>query len=105
MVSHLEKTLRISPASRPLDGQMRILHWAPVSAEDVMKILGQAFNDGKHVEDERVLYRGVEGLRIEMLEEEDKWRRICVDGKIVLVNKDGWVEVRTEHRSCIDLVA
>lgn len=40
MVSNLEQKLNISPLSRPLDGQMRLLHFGPMSAERVMDIMG-----------------------------------------------------------------
>ena len=41
MVSNLEQNFKISPHSRPLDGQMRLLYFGPMSEERVMKIMGK----------------------------------------------------------------
>ena len=41
MVSNLEQNFKISPHSRPLDGQMRLLYFSPMSEERVMKIMGK----------------------------------------------------------------
>ena len=41
MVSKLEQRLTISPLSRPLDGQMRLLYFGPMSGERVMSIMGK----------------------------------------------------------------
>ena len=66
--------------------------------------MGKAFQGGGHVEDERVGYEEISGLRIEFNEEDGKWRRVCVDGKIIRVEKGGWVEVRMGVESVVDLV-
>ena len=41
MVSNLEQKFKISPHSRPLDGQMRLLYFGPTSGERVMDIMGR----------------------------------------------------------------
>lgn len=41
MVSNLEQNLTISPHSRPLDGQMRLLYFGPMPEERVMSIMGK----------------------------------------------------------------
>ena len=105
LVSNLERTFRISPHSKPLDGQLRLLRFGVMSSEEVMRILGLAFSGGRHVEDGSVGYEEIEGLRIEFDEEDARWRRVCVDGKIVRVGEKGWVEVRREKRDVIDIVA
>jgi hypothetical protein len=99
LVSNLERTFRISPASQPLQPQLRVVHFGPVGGEEAMRVMGLAYQGGKHVDEEAVGYEAVRGLRIEFqgLEKEGKWRRICVDGKIVRVEGDGWVEVRLEE--------
>jgi len=96
MVSHLEKPFCISPATKPLDGSMHLVHFTPRSGDEVMGIMNKAYDGGKHVEDGDVRYACIDGLRIEFegKEEDGRWRRICVDGKIVRLEKDGWVEVR-----------
>ena len=104
LVSNLEEKLVISPFSRPLDGQLRLVHWGPLPPEEVMPLFGKAYDGGKHVDDEKVGYEAVEGVRIEFDEPEDRWRRICIDGKIVMVSKGGWVEIRREKTAVLDLV-
>ncbi|KAI4931014.1 uncharacterized protein J4E92_004848 [Alternaria infectoria] len=97
MVSHLEKPFCISPATKPLDGSMHLVHFTPRSGDEVMGIMNKAYDGGKHVGDGDVRYACIDGLRIEFEgKEEDggRWRRICVDGKIVRLEKGGWVEVR-----------
>jgi diacylglycerol kinase family enzyme len=104
MVSHLELPFCISPASKPLDGSMHLVHFGPTSGDEAMRIMGLAYQGGKHVEDEMVRYEKVEGLRIEFAEEEDRWRRVCVDGKIVRVEAGGWVEVRENTENVLEVV-
>lgn len=96
LVSNLEKMFTISPASKPLDGQLRVVHFGPLDGEKTMEIMKEAYNNGNHVGMETVGYESVEGLRVQFLEEgEDwKWRRCCVDGLIVGVEKGGWMEVQ-----------
>ena len=104
LVSNLEQKLNISPYSKPLDGQLRLLHFGPMSSERVMEILGKAFTDGSHIHDEAVGYEEIYGLRIDFDEENSHWRRVCVDGKIVKVGKNGWVEVRMCEKSQLNLL-
>jgi len=106
MVSNLEEKLTISPESKPLDGQLRLLHFGSISSAEVMRILGLAFQGGQHVKDEVVRYDAIEGMRIKFDEEDGRWRRVCVDGKIIQVGKGGWVEVRkNKNADVLDIVA
>lgn len=104
MVSNLEETLCMSPASKPLDGQMRLVTFDVAEASEVMRIFGLAYDGAKHVDDKAVDYEAIEGLRIDFDEEEEKWRQICVDGKIIAIERGGWMEVRRETREAVDLV-
>lgn len=96
MVSNLEQPFCISPASKPLDGTMHLVHFGPRSGDEVMAVMSKAYQGGLHVQEEDVRYESIDGLRIEFegKEEEGRWRRICIDGKIVRVEGDGWVEVK-----------
>jgi len=60
-----------------------------------MRILQLAYQDGAHVKEPAVAYEEVDGVRISFEGKEDqaRWRRICIDGKIVRVEADGWVEI------------
>lgn len=105
LVSNLEQGFTISPASRPLDGQLRLVQFGPMPGQKVMEIMGKAYQGGKHVEDEDVGYEDIEGLKIKFHEAEDgRWRRVCVDGKIIRVEKDGWVIVTKEPSDVLDVV-
>ena len=99
MVSNLEETLTISPHSKPLGGEIHLLHFGPISSADVMKILGLAFQGGGHVDDEAVGYESIEGMRIDFDEQDSHWRRVCVDGKIIRVGEEGWVEMRKNNNT------
>ncbi|KAF1974796.1 hypothetical protein BU23DRAFT_91035 [Bimuria novae-zelandiae CBS 107.79] len=104
MVSNLEKLFCISPNSEPLDGSMALVQFAPMSGDEAMRIMGLAYQGGKHVEDLAVRYEEIDGLKIEFKEKEGRWRRVCVDGKIVKVEEGGWVGVRKEERRVLDVV-
>lgn len=105
LVSSLEKGFVISPASKPLDGVLRLVYFEALSGKDVMEIMTKAYDGGKHLDDERVRYEEIEGLRIGFEEDDARWRRVCVDGKIVRVEKGGWVEVRKERAEIVDIIA
>lgn len=104
LVSNLERTFCISPSSTPLGGNMYLVHFGPTTGDEAMRIMGLAYQGGKHVEDEKVRYEKVEGLRVEMREEDERWRRVCVDGKIVRVEEGGWVEVRKRVGGVVGVV-
>lgn len=102
--SHLEKGFNISPASKPLDGRLRLVHFGAMSGDEVMSIMTKAYQQGQHVQDERVRYLEIDGLRIDFAEADAKWRRICIDGKIIRVEEGGWVEVRSGVEGVVDLI-
>jgi diacylglycerol kinase family enzyme len=106
MVSNLEQPFCISPHSKPLDGSIHLVHFGPTSGDEAMRLMGLAYQGGKHIEDPAIRYEAIDGIRIhfEGREDEGRWRRICVDGKIVRVEKDGWVEVRKDTRRVLDIV-
>ena len=104
LVSRLEAALTISPDSRPLDGQLRMVDFGPLPIAEVKRVFGQAYASGQHVSNPVVGYEAVEFLHIDFQEPDPRWRRVCVDGKIVLVGEGGWVEVKREERDVVDLV-
>lgn len=106
LVSHLEAGFHISPASQPLDGKLRLLHFGPMGGDEAMQLMTKAYQDATHVDDSRVGYEEVAGLRVEFHEDDARWRRVCVDGKIVRVEQGGWMEVRSvEDEGLVDLIA
>ncbi|KAJ5600581.1 hypothetical protein VI817_001618 [Penicillium citrinum] len=94
MVPRLEKDFVISPSSEVLSGDLRLLRFGPLSPDDAMRLMTLAYQGGGHVKEKGVLYEEVQMVRIEFDEEEERWRRVCVDGKIVAVEKGGWMEIR-----------
>ena len=106
MVSNLEQPFCISPHSKPLDGSIHLVHFGPTSGDEAMRLMGLAYQGGKHIEESAIRYEAIDGIRIEFegKEDEGRWRRICVDGKIVRVEKDGWVELMKDTRRVLDIV-
>ena len=105
LVSQLEAGFSISPSSKPLDGKLRLVHFGRLGGKDAMEIMGKAYDGGKHISDERVGYEEIDGLRIDFDEEDARWRRVCLDGKIIRVEKGGWVEVQGDAGGVVDLVS
>ncbi|KAF9885126.1 hypothetical protein FE257_000703 [Aspergillus nanangensis] len=99
MVSRLEKEFLISPESLPLDGRLRFIHFGLRSPEAALKLMSHAYQGGGHVREEGVSYMEIEKLRIDFHETEERWRRVCVDGKIVAVESEGWVEMLITPRT------
>jgi len=95
LVSNLEKAFTISPASKPLDAQLRVVHFGPLGGEDTMEIMNAAYENGKHVEMKEMGYESVDGVMIAFREtgESWKWRRCCVDGLIVGIEEGGFMDV------------
>jgi diacylglycerol kinase family enzyme len=93
MVSNLEEHFQISPETQPVDGSLRLVAIGAEPGEEIMRLLGLAYQGGQHVSDPKVTYKSIEGLRIEMHEPDEQWRQVCVDGKIIAVAEGGWVEV------------
>ncbi|EEH21359.1 hypothetical protein PABG_03575 [Paracoccidioides brasiliensis Pb03] len=108
LCSTLEKGFTISPESRPLDGRLRFVYFGPLGSEEIMEIMQLAATGGRHVMEKRdvVGYEEVEGVRIDFCEgeREERWRRVCVDGTIVVVEDGGWVEVKKGGREVVRLV-
>ena len=113
MVSNLERKFTISPASRPLAGDLRLVHFGDVGAERTMEIMMAAYNEGSHVgmtwaeedgQEDGVGYDAVDAVRVTVREDDPRWRKICVDGTIVEVEKDGWIAVKKISRSRLDVL-
>jgi len=93
LVSNLEKTFAISPASEPLDGVLRLVQFGGATGAKTMEIMTRAYSGGTHVEMEEVGYHAVEEVRITTEEVDARWRKVCVDGTIVELPKGGTMVV------------
>jgi diacylglycerol kinase family enzyme len=99
LVSNLEQPFTISPASKPLDGKLWTVHFGPLGPERTMEAMKAAYDGGRHVslsweDGERIGYDEVEEIDIEIRDEDERWRKVCIDGTIVGVPKGGTVRVR-----------
>ncbi|KAF7560602.1 hypothetical protein G7046_g3544 [Stylonectria norvegica] len=110
LVSNLERTFTISPATTPLERQLRLVHFGPVGGERTMEVMVEAYNEGKHVglrwdDGEAVGYEEVEEVRVVVLEEEERWRKVCIDGTIVEVPKGGQMSVKLLEKGPLRVLA
>ena len=108
LVSTLDPGFLISPSTITPSNTLYLLAIAPVphspssasseetltNASSLTQTLTKAYQNGTHVPSPNTLYHPITSLRIEMNEPEERWRQVCVDGKIVAVKEGGWVEVR-----------
>ena len=71
-----------------------------------MKLMELAYQGGGHVEEHEVSYEEVDGVRLDFShgEVEERWRRVCVDGKIFVVDAGGTVEVTKAGNSLLGLL-
>lgn len=99
--SKLDANFTVSPHSKPLDGCLRIVHFGPENAQEIWRLFGNG--KGLLVEDEAITYREIESFGITFKEEDERWRRVCVDGHIISVEKDGKVFVRKERGDILQL--
>ncbi|KAI9720138.1 MAG: hypothetical protein M1828_005784 [Chrysothrix sp. TS-e1954] len=109
LCSHLQSNFCISPRSTPLSNELHLVHFGPPrisSAEEIMSVMHAAFEGGKHVDMDGVGYSDVEGVRLVIQEEDERWRRVCVDGRILVVPRGGSVEIRKRGgRPLVEIVA
>lgn len=89
LVSDLEKGFTISPASIRGSGKMMLIEIPPLATDEIMQVMMAAYDKGKHVGRQNVGYHEIDGLKIEFHEDDGRWRRVCIDGKIIKVEKGG----------------
>ncbi|KAL7950225.1 ATP-NAD kinase-like domain-containing protein [Trichoderma barbatum] len=103
-LSNLERTFTISPASKPLDGKLRLVHFGTVGGERTMDVMMKAYDGGKHIgtkwdDGHEVRYEEVDEVKVTILEEDERWRKVCIDGTIVDIPKGGQLSVRKEEKT------
>lgn len=109
LVSNLERTFTISPASVPLDGKLRLVHFGPIGPQRAMDAMMKAYDGGKHVgikweDGAEIHYDDIEELRIRVEDEDERWRKVCIDGTIVDIPKGGTLSVQTQEKSHFNVV-
>lgn len=109
LVSNLERTFAISPDSRPLDGQLRLVHFGAVGGERTMDVMMKAYDEGKHVnvewdDGEAVGYEAIDEVRVTTHEEDERWRKVCIDGTIVELPREGNVSIKRVAKALFKVV-
>jgi diacylglycerol kinase family enzyme len=108
LVSNLEREFTISPASKPLDGKLRLVRFGAVGGDKTMEIMRAAYRDGAHVDmswqgpdgaQDGVGYDEAEEIVMTMHEEDPRWRKVCVDGTIVEVPPGGRMTISRQVES------
>lgn len=90
--SKLDANFTISPQSCPLDGRLMLVRFGPQSnAHEIWRLLRNG--QGLLEDDPAIMYREFHSLGIQFDEEDDKWRRVCVDGTIIQIEKGGHLTV------------
>lgn len=109
MVSNLERTFTVSPASKPLDGKLRIVHFGPVGRERCMEAMMKAYDGGKHVDlkwddGQEVGYEEIAGVKVHVREENERWRKVCIDGTIVDIPQGGTMTVTPQEKGRLQVL-
>lgn len=102
MVSNLERTFTIAPDSGPLDGSLKLIHFGAIGGGRTMEVMMKAYDNGSHVglkwdDGEEVGYEEIEEVRVITVEEDPRWRKVCIDGSIVELPKGGSMSVKKEQ--------
>ncbi|PSS02169.1 ATP-NAD kinase-like domain-containing protein [Coniella lustricola] len=113
LVSNLEKTFTISPASKPLDGALRLVYFEGKTGEEALSIMMGAYDGGKHVDAAGVEYRQASdaaddegGGEVELVtrETDPRWRKVCIDGTIVELPEGGTMKVIRNEEPRLDVI-
>ncbi|KAM0350075.1 hypothetical protein ACHAPU_003238 [Fusarium lateritium] len=110
LVSNLERKFAISPETQPLESQLRLVHFGPIGGERTMSVMMKAYDEGGHVgmnwpDGERVGYDEVDEVRISVLEDDQRWRKVCIDGTIVDIPKGGSMSIKMFDHSLFKILA
>ncbi|KAK9367067.1 ATP-NAD kinase-like domain-containing protein [Lipomyces kononenkoae] len=92
-ISSLEPGFMIAPTAEPLSGRLEMVQMPFLSGDEIMRVLMLAYQNGKHVHEKEVMYKEVEEVRVTVHEEEERMRRLCVDGRIIIVPNGATVAV------------
>jgi predicted HAD superfamily hydrolase len=66
-----------------------------MTGESLMGVMKAVYNNSSHLKMEDVKFiEGVREVEFVVNEEDERWRRICIDGEIVIVEQSAVVSVR-----------
>lgn len=98
-VSHLEPTFPIAPSQSPLQDTVSVIQIGEMDKAGLTGVMQAVYNNSKHLEMESVKFlEGVKEVEFVIDEVEERWKRICIDGEIVVVEKGAIVTVKTGQR-------
>lgn len=87
-VSHLEPTFPIAPNQSPLDSTVTVVEIGPMSGEGLMDVMQAVYKNSMHLGMAGVRFmEGLNDVSFTVQEEDARWRRICIDGDIITVDK------------------
>jgi diacylglycerol kinase family enzyme len=104
LVSNLEQKFTISPDSKPLDGQLRLISFGPLGADKTMEIMNRAYADGKHIGMSEVGYDAFARLKVIVHDGDARWRKVCIDGMIIEIPQDGSMEVEKVAEPLLNVI-
>lgn len=104
LCSNLEKTFTISPASEPLDGILRLVHFGGADGKRTMEIMTAAYNEGTHAGMDDVGYKALEVVKVTTLEDDARWRKVCIDGTILELPREGSMTVKRSPHNTLQVV-
>ncbi|RGP74271.1 diacylglycerol kinase catalytic [Fusarium longipes] len=110
LVSNLERAFTISPATRPLQSQLRLVHFGPIGGERTMEVMMKAYDGGQHIgmgwpDGERIGYDEVDEVKVSVLESDERWRKVCIDGTIVEIPQGGDMTIKMLGHSLFKILA
>lgn len=110
LVSNMERKFAISPATKPLQSQLRLVHFGPIGGERTMSVMMNAYDEGSHVgmqwpDGEKVGYDEVDEVKISVLEKDERWRKVCIDGTIVEIPEGGNMSIKMLDHSLFKILA
>lgn len=94
-VSHLEPTFPIAPKQSPLLGTLTVVQIGPMTGEELMGVMQAVYDNSRHLGMEKVgVQAEVSDVTFEVHEEEERFRRICIDGDIITVENGANIGIR-----------
>jgi len=94
-VSHLEPTFQIAPRQSPLQRSVSVVQIGEMDGVGLRGVMKAVYDGSKHLEMESVkFFDGVSEVEFVVGEEDERWRRICVDGEIIVIEKGGRINVK-----------
>jgi len=68
----------------------------PLDGKTIMEIMTKGYQGG-FTSDERVIYQSIDTLTLIINETDDRWRRVCLDGSVEVV--DDSITISKESRN------